>query len=395
MSSQISGARVERTFRNDTSTLVGVVGRRAGLLTVRVAGVMRGLLGLLLLTLAVFPVQAQDEPASQPALAPASGDESTETTLTPREQLVAAYMLSQESPSVETYSHIIEVCEATLADELSMEDRRYARQLASWAYTMRADERIDLEQVEPEASGTARNDLDFAIEYDSANWRARVLRGVLNGAEKRYDEAIADLDSAIKINDKSVVAWYNRAELRYQVGDFVLATYDYGRALELNPRDTQAYVGRGHAYFQLGRFRESLEDYKKVVLLTSGSAQSLLFRGDAYTALSQWDAARDDYQLAVARASESSEAHRKLAWLLATCPDLTVANPRQAVTLARRAHELDAESWESVEALATALAATDQLTQAVELINAWTLENPEAAHDNATALRDSLQSRIE
>lgn len=313
---------------------------------------------------------------------------------TARERLVAAYELTKQPATDETVSEILSVCEAALTEDLSADDRRYARLLASWAYTKRAESHLDPSGAVDDLDESVEVDLNHAVEFDTTNWRARVLRGIVHGMHRHYDEAIADMDAAIRINERSVNAWYNRGELRYQVGDFVLATFDYTKAIGLDPRDTQAYVGRGHSYFQLGKFSEALADYQKVVLLSSGSAESLVLRGDAFSAMSQWEKARDDYQLAVARDSQSAEAHRKLAWLLATCPDQTVSNKTQAETLARRAHELSGGDWQSVQTLATALAGVDKLGEAIELINAWSLAHPESGQESATALRESLESQL-
>lgn len=333
---------------------------------------------LLLLSLVSSSAHGQDEPTSET-----------------RERLVAAFELTKAQVTDENLGAILDVCEEALTEELSTDDHRYARLLASWAYTKRAELQLDVETTDETLDPTVMSDLDRAVEYDSNNWRARMLRGIAHGLQKHYDRAIADLDSAIRLNDRSANAWYNRAEIRYQVGDFVLATFDYSKALSFSPRDVQAYVGRGHSQFQLGKFAEALEDYQKVVLLDSGSAQSLLFRADAHSALGAWEKARDDYQLAVARDSESAEAHRKLAWLLTTCPDQSVANPVQAEALARRAHELSGGDWVSVETLATTLAALEKLPEALELVDTWTESHPEAELPAATALRESLQNRIE
>jgi tetratricopeptide (TPR) repeat protein len=60
-----------------------------------------------------------------------------------------------------------------------------------------------------------------------------------------YDEAIADLNKALKLYPDFAVALYNRANLHAISGDLPEAYEDYTRAIELNPYFAEAYYNRG------------------------------------------------------------------------------------------------------------------------------------------------------
>ena len=75
-----------------------------------------------------------------------------------------------------------------------------------------------------------------------------------------------------------------------------------------------------------------------------------------------------DFRQALAIDAESAEAHRSLAWLLATCPNQQYRNPRQALASAERAAQLAAPGDPFVlDALAAAHANAGQFDRAVRV----------------------------
>ena len=70
----------------------------------------------------------------------------------------------------------------------------------------------------------------------------------LNTNSKRtysYDEAVADLNKAIKLFPDFAYAYYNRANLQALSGQLPEAFEDYSKAIELNPAFAEAYYNRG------------------------------------------------------------------------------------------------------------------------------------------------------
>jgi tetratricopeptide (TPR) repeat protein len=73
-----------------------------------------------------------------------------------------------------------------------------------------------------------------------------------------------------------------------------------------------------------------------------------------------------DFRQAISIDAQSAEAHRSLAWLLATCPDQRYRNSRQALASAERAAQLAAPGDAIVlDALAAAHANAGQFDRAI------------------------------
>ena len=80
----------------------------------------------------------------------------------------------------------------------------------------------------------------IAIESDPANRLKTQSTRTYN-----YDEAIGDLNKAIKLLPDFAYSYYNRANLYCLSGQMSEALEDYTRAIELNPQFGEAYYNRG------------------------------------------------------------------------------------------------------------------------------------------------------
>ena len=289
----------------------------------------------------------------------------SDDSLSDHQKLLSAYKSSQENPGPASLEKVIATCEQVLSGMPNAEDQAYANQLLSWAL---------LRQCEQPGTSfeSAILFLDRAIELDPKNWKPFFARAWHYGTQAQYAKAIEDLDRVLEMEPQLTRAWFNRAELHYQLENFVLAVRDYTRTIVLDPRDAQAYTGRGHAYFELAKYREAMSDYQKVVLLTEGEATSLIHRAEVAQIAGLWEKARDDFQLAAARDKTSGLPQIRLAWLYATCPDGSIANPELAVKLAERGVELrGAEDWPAANTLATACAASGDIERAEKILSSW------------------------
>ena len=56
-------------------------------------------------------------------------------------------------------------------------------------------------------------------------------------------------------------AYYNRGMVCNKLGRYQEAIADYTTAIKINPDDADAYVNRGAAYDDLGRYQEAIADY--------------------------------------------------------------------------------------------------------------------------------------
>jgi Flp pilus assembly protein TadD len=87
----------------------------------------------------------------------------------------------------------------------------------------------------------------------------------------------------------------------------------------------------------LHQYDKALADYSKVIELDPKNAVALNNRGVAYYSLHQCRKALADYTTALELQPDAAVFQQNLAWLLATCPDSKLREPKRAVELAQKA----------------------------------------------------------
>lgn len=68
--------------------------------------------------------------------------------------------------------------------------------------------------------------------------------GTVLTAAGKHDEALVELDEAIKLDPKDTSAYVNRAEIQLQRADFQAASEDLKRAIELDPEGSNEAANR-------------------------------------------------------------------------------------------------------------------------------------------------------
>jgi protein O-mannosyl-transferase len=87
-------------------------------------------------------------------------------------------------------------------------------------------------------------------------------RGTELGQLRRYNEAIADFNTAIAEHPYDFM-YGNRATAYYSLGKYQEALRDYDKAIALNPGNPNSYNGRALTYRALGDFAAAQEDFTK------------------------------------------------------------------------------------------------------------------------------------
>ncbi len=133
-------------------------------------------------------------------------------------------------------------------------------------------------------STTRAEMIDFISSIDNSYQRITIdsdPANRLNNASKRtysYDEAIADLNKAVKLFPDFAHAYYNRANLRALSGNLPEAYDDYTRAIELNPSFAEAYYNRGVVQIFMKDTRKGALDISKAGELGIEEAYEVLKR---------------------------------------------------------------------------------------------------------------------
>ena len=112
------------------------------------------------------------------------------------------------------------------------------------------------------------NTPDFALGYFArACARYRLLQaGAAPEATPRQVQLraiISDFDKAIQLSPRMAFAYYNKANILAENGDYTSALMAYNNALELKPDLGEAWYNRGYVYFQLGDRDRGVENLSK------------------------------------------------------------------------------------------------------------------------------------
>ncbi len=133
-------------------------------------------------------------------------------------------------------------------------------------------------------------------------------RGVDLYSAGKYQAAIRQYDSALRLNPSYTEAYSNRGVAYDALNDHQKAVGDYSQAIRLNPRLVAAYSNRAAAYKDLGQMELALADLDSIIKLTPRSAQAYNKRGQSYQSLGRLEFALKDFEKALSLNRHLSEA---------------------------------------------------------------------------------------
>jgi len=278
--------------------------------------------------------------------------------------LIEAHAISLHAKTEAEYSKIIQHSTTALRQSDQKEERRFARQLASWALNRRGKIRADQGQQK-----LADADFLSALDYNSNNWRALHNRGVSFAQQGSFAEAFDDFNQVIQLNPKYPKAYANRATLFMQAGDTQSALEDYQFAAKIDPEFSTAQLGIGRIQHMLGQLDEAIPFFEAAVQFDPTNAEILCSRGDLLADMGQYGKALADYARAIEVNPEFAHAYRNGSWLLATCPDAQFRDPENALLGARQALEFGyGQRHVTLDTLAAALASAGQYNEAIRTL---------------------------
>lgn len=244
-------------------------------------------------------------------------------------------------------------------------------------------------------------DCNQAIQLEPQNASSYNNRGTIWREKKVYDAAISDFNEAIRLNPEYIYAYYNRALAHLHKGEYDGAIVDFGMVVKLDPRDTLGYFNRGIAWAHKNEHNEAIADFDKAIELNPRLALAYFHRGVAKSAKKEYASAIADYDQAIQLSPTNAKAYYERglawverkeyrraitdfneairldpnddegylgrAWLLASCPDTKLRDPKKAIESATRACELT--NWHAshdLSGLAAVYAETGNVAQAVK-----------------------------
>jgi tetratricopeptide (TPR) repeat protein len=194
----------------------------------------------------------------------------------------------------------------------------------------------------------ALTDFSKAIELRPKLAVAWHNRGSTYNSLHQYDEALADLNKAIELDPKNTVSWNNRGFTYNRLHQYDKAVADLNKAIELDPKNAPDWTNRGFAYTKLHQYDKALADLNKAIELDPKLAAAWMTRGLTYSELHQYDKAVADFAKALELEPDNPDYQSHLAWLLATCPEAKLRDPKRAVELAAtaaKARPKEATNW--------------------------------------------------
>lgn len=107
-------------------------------------------------------------------------------------------------------------------------------------------------------------------------------RGLAYRNKGNDDRAVADLDTAIRIDPSFAEAYRIRGIAYRNKGDYDRAIADHSEAIRLDPKSVRAYVGRGLDYHAKGKLKLAIDDYTEAIRLDPTHASAYSDRCLAY-----------------------------------------------------------------------------------------------------------------
>lgn len=179
-------------------------------------------------------------------------------------------------------------------------------------------------------------DAAIAAERDAkARSHMLVRRAYAYNEKQKYDEALKDLDLAVRLDPDNAIALHERGYTLNALGDYARGLADLDREAGLRPDTADVYRERAFSRHHLGDLAGAFADRGRVVALDR-NAESLLGRAEAAMWVGRFDEAAADMDAAEALARDARDEDvaadvRKLRERMA----LWTAGPRDAGAAAR------------------------------------------------------------
>lgn len=99
---------------------------------------------------------------------------------------------------------------------------------------------------------------DFTLAY-----MERAYAHQISGDSHQFALALADYDSALRLNPRLTYAWLNKGNMYYTSGDLTSALDCFNNAISIDPAFGSAYYNRGITYLRMGNKRQAFADLSK------------------------------------------------------------------------------------------------------------------------------------
>jgi len=142
----------------------------------------------------------------------------------------------------------------------------YESYLKGLGYLQRYDKPGNIEAAISALQAATNADPQFALGYAELGEAYR-LRYEVDRNPQWIDEATANCNRALHMDDHLPAVYVTLASLHSTLGKYDLALQEFQHALQLDPQDATAVLGIAFAYEQMGRTAEAEAAYRRAVAL--------------------------------------------------------------------------------------------------------------------------------
>ncbi|MGQ9494224.1 MAG: tetratricopeptide repeat protein [Anaerolineae bacterium] len=126
-----------------------------------------------------------------------------------------------------------------------------------------------------------------------------VVQGRQYLEQGKFNEAVAELQSAIRLDPSSVEGHFHLGNAYFQQGKLEDAAKAFQKTLDLDPGNVDALSNLGATYYELGQFEKATVEFKKAINLKPNDADIHYNLGAAYVQQFQFDAGIAEFQEAL------------------------------------------------------------------------------------------------
>ena len=138
-------------------------------------------------------------------------------------------------------------------------------------------------RLEKKDTVNALTDIEKALELNKNSVNAYLLRAdIAIHKNQDYNQALSDMDEAIKLQPREAGYFINRAFIRYRLDDYYGAMSDYDYALQLEPTNFVAVYNRALLRMEVHDYNKAIDDLSQVLAMRPMEYRALFNRAMLY-----------------------------------------------------------------------------------------------------------------
>jgi eukaryotic-like serine/threonine-protein kinase len=188
----------------------------------------------------------------------------------------------------------------------------YESYLKALGYMQRYDKPGNLEQAMQALENALKTDPRFALGY-AALGKAYHLKSILDLDPKWTNEAAANCQRALELDDKLAAPYITLGRIHSDSGKYDLAMQEFQHALDLNPRDADALNAIALNYEKAGRIPDAEAAFKKAIALRIDDWSGYSDLGLFYDRQAKYQQAVEQFQRAIELTPDNAQVYSNLA----------------------------------------------------------------------------------